>query len=310
VHCLALTAGGRTLVTGGNDGGVRLWDRTTGAPVGDVLRHPGSVRRMAVSGDGRLLAAAGFGASVSLWDLTTRTALPPIVHEGRSGVGVVAFGPDDAVLLTTFDKTAYLWDPKTGTPIAKCDGHDRGIEAAAFSRDGKTLVTGSWDGTVRLWEVPSGRALGRRSHDGPVTAVAVSPDGRMIATGCQDNTARLWTATTFRPLGPPIRHRGELSVVAFAPDSCAVLTASGTAQLMRLPDLAAPADDLGTLVEVWTSTSLAEDGTLALLPPDRWKALRGRARDAGPRVVWPLSTLREPHLGDTGPFGRAHLSGR
>jgi WD40 repeat protein len=310
VHCLAVTAGGRTLMTGGNDGGVRLWDATTGAQLGDVLRHTGSVRRMAVSGDGRFLAAAGFGASVSLWDLSSRTALPPIKHEGRSGVGVVAFSPNNPWLLTTFDKSAFLWDTQTLSLIARCDGHDRGIEAAAFFPDGRTLLTGSWDGTARLWEVPSGKPLGRRSHDGAVTAVAVSPDGRMIVTGCQDNAARLWSAATLRPLGPPIRHRGEVSVASFSPDSQAVLSASGTAQLMRLAAVEAPAEDLGTLVEVWTGTSLAEDGTLALLSPDRWKALRGQVRDPGPRVVWPLSALRDAHLGDSGPFGRSHLSGR
>ena len=75
----------------------------------------------------------------------------------------------------------------------------------AFSPDGKTILTGCWDRTARLWDAATGRPIGQpMRHPDVVWAVAFSPDGKTILTGGQDKTARLWDAATGQPVGPPL----------------------------------------------------------------------------------------------------------
>src|SRR5262249_47168342 len=78
------------------------------------------------------------------------------------------------------------------------------VKAAAFSRDGRRVVTGSWDGTARLWDSATGRPLGPPlPHAGKVWAAAFCPEGRTLVTGSEDCKARLWR------LPPPLEGTGE-----------------------------------------------------------------------------------------------------
>jgi WD40 repeat protein len=72
-------------------------------------------------------------------------------------------------------------------------GHDGAVQTVTFSPDGKRVVTGSSDGTARIWDAATGQPLAVLiGHDGSVRAAAFSPDGRRIVTASEDKTARIW----------------------------------------------------------------------------------------------------------------------
>ncbi|MFI5461495.1 MAG: tetratricopeptide repeat protein, partial [Isosphaerales bacterium] len=116
--------------------------------------------------------------------------------------------------------------------------HESPVDAAAFSPDGKTVLTGGDDGTARLWDAATGRPIGQPIwHEGVVTSVAFSPDGKTILTGSYDKTARLWDAATGQPVGSPLPHGGEVSGVAYSPSGRTILTGSND-KMARLWDTA------------------------------------------------------------------------
>jgi len=76
---------------------------------------------------------------------------------------------------------------------ATLKGHAAQVNTVAFSPDGKTLASGSYDNTVRLWDVQTRQELATlKGHDAYVSSVAFSPDGKTLASGGWDNTVKLW----------------------------------------------------------------------------------------------------------------------
>ena len=75
------------------------------------------------------------------------------------------------------------------------DDHKESVHGLAFAPDDRTLVSTSWDGTIRFWSVANQQVALTLAHDGGVvTSVAFSPDGNLMATSGSDGTARLWPA--------------------------------------------------------------------------------------------------------------------
>ena len=95
----------------------------------------------------------------------------------------------------------------------------------AFSPDGSTFVSGSSDGTLKLWDTASRRELQTLRHRG-VTSVAFSPDGRIIVSGSRDNTLKVWATVSGRELRTLAGHRDWVKAVAFSPDGRTIVSAS------------------------------------------------------------------------------------
>jgi WD40 repeat protein len=101
------------------------------------------------------------------------------------------------------------------------------VLTAAFSPDGKTVVTGGSDNTARLWDALTGQQRGQPlPHQGAVKVAAFSPDGKTLVTGGFPNLACLWDADTGKPKGVPMIHRGPVWAVAFSPDGQRLVTGS------------------------------------------------------------------------------------
>ena len=121
--------------------------------------------------------------------------------------------------------------------IASFEGHRSEVAAVSFSPDGTPLASGSWDGTIRLWNVATRERIATlEGHRSGVAAVSFSPDGTLLASGSWDQTIKLWDVTTRERIATLEGHRSEVAAVSFSPDGTPLASGSwdGTIRLWNV----------------------------------------------------------------------------
>jgi WD40 repeat protein len=239
---VAFSPDGQSALTGCKDRAARLWDLGTGKMIGQPLLHPDEVTLVTFAPDGRSLVTGCMDGTTRVWDRASgKQRGPALKRPGR--VIALAFD-DDGVKVLTYSQDGMVrhWDPTSGecveSPMSPEQNDGR---TAAFSPDGKSFLTASVDGEVRVRETPGGGTEVALSCDHWVSAVAFSPDGKTLLTGYSDlpfpfgpgplpngkGEAQLWDLSTGRPLGPALPHAYTVLNVAFSPDGSRMLTGSG-----------------------------------------------------------------------------------
>ncbi len=204
-------------------------------------------------------------------------------------VHAVAFNPNGQTLAAATDHKIRFWREADGQPDLILHGHTDDVWAVAFSPDGEWLVSGSWDRTVRLWDLSPARHTGTgrgrllhtlHGHTKGVVSVAFSADGRTLASGGYDHTIRLWDALTGLCLHVLEQHREWVWGVAFSPDGGLLASASGdgTIRLWQVKTGEVLAILEGHTDQVWS---------VAFSPDGRW--LASGSNDQTVRV-WDLRT--------------------
>ncbi|KAI0342490.1 WD40 repeat-like protein [Trametopsis cervina] len=153
----------------------------------------------------------------------------------------IAVSPDDRLIASSRGNHVQLWDATTGERVGEpLAGHSDVVRAIAFSPNGKTLVSASWDGTLILWNTTTSQPIGQPLHDDAsgVHSVSFSQDGTQIVSGSYNSTIRIWDTATHHLVHTFEGHTGAVLSVAFSPDGRMVVSGSED-QTIRLWDLAA-----------------------------------------------------------------------
>jgi WD40 repeat protein len=110
-------------------------------------------------------------------------------------------------------------------------GHSFHVSIVVFSPNGKTLASGSFDGSVRLWDVetrqPLGQPLALAGDSFSIQSMAFSPDGKTLASGSFDGIVRLWNVETRQLLGELVNDSSSVYSVAFSPNGKLLASGNG-----------------------------------------------------------------------------------
>jgi RNA polymerase sigma factor (sigma-70 family) len=188
------------------------------------FRPPGSWLAGFLPGDTTLLTV-GEG-SLSGWDVATGKELHRFRFEGSIHTcALAADGKTVALGASPQDPDAVaisLCDVTTGRVLQECRGHTNQVRSLVFSGDGRLVVSGSHDKTVRFWDTSTGKEVRRFDEPDMVMAIALAPDGKALATTTFHSTESKWTvrlrdAVTGQELS---RFQADVPVfhLAFAPD--------------------------------------------------------------------------------------------
>ena len=187
IRDLAFSPDNKLLASASQDADIKLWSVATGQELKTLTMHSDGVSAIAFSSDGRRLASGSQDRTILIWDV--ESGEPDAAYTGhQEWVNAVAFSPDGKKLASgSVDGEIRIWEVPTRGPqreqqliqraLQTLTGHKGSINSLTFNSDGKLLVSGSSDASMKLWDVMGGRELASLFSLDQQDWLVVTPDG-------------------------------------------------------------------------------------------------------------------------------------
>ena len=276
VRALAITADGKTAISGSFDETAIRWSLARDAAEQVMRFHDGSVNAVALFPDGRIVTA-GQDRRVALW--TPGADRPATVFEGHEApVVALAVAPNGSMIASaSWDRTVRLWPLAGGAPRV-LEGHQQNVNGVAFTPDGRALVSAGYDLTLRIWPL-SGGAPTVATLPSPLNAVAVAADGEIVTGGADGKV--YFVSPTGELRGTVAASETPLIALALSRDGALVAAAGvrGSVAIIDRRSRSVARVLVGPGLPVWSAAFLPDNRTLLTGGTDRmirrWDAVTG-----------------------------------
>ncbi|OCK80598.1 WD40 repeat-like protein [Lepidopterella palustris CBS 459.81] len=283
INSIVYSPDGQRIITTADDGKIKVWDINSGFCIVTFTEHTSGVTACEFAKRGNVLFTASLDGSVRAWDLIRYRNFRTFTAPTRLSFSSLAVDPSAEVVcagsIDSFD--IHIWSVQTGQLLDQLHGHEGPVSSLSFAPNGGTLVSGSWDHTVRVWNI-----FARTQTSEPlqlvsdVLSVAFRPDSKQIAVTTLDGQLTFWSVSeaaqqngidarrdvsggrklSDRRIAANIAGTKSFTTVTYSADGTCVL-AGGNSKYICLYDVQS-----GVLVKKFTvSVNLSLDGTQEFL---------------------------------------------
>ncbi len=234
MSCVATSADGQFLATGGDDYLVRIWRLSSGQVIQSLRGHTDWVRGVAWHPSAPHVASVGDDRSLRIWNPTTNDELHAI--DLPQPLFALGYTPDGhALIVAGFDDVIRVFDAASYQLIRELNAASSDVRALAISPDGTRLAVGSRGGRIRLWSLPEFTVVADiDAHRQRIRAVSFSPDGQQLASGGEDRQLRLWASANGTAIvSLPDRPGKIMSLAWVGPDWLAAGASDNTIRLWQ-----------------------------------------------------------------------------
>ncbi|KAM1128975.1 hypothetical protein TB2_038759 [Malus domestica] len=181
------------LITGGQDGSIKMWDTNNGSLTHTLHGCIGSVLDLTITHDNKSIIAASSSNKLYAWDVSSGRVRHTLTgHMDKVCAVDVSKFSSRHVVSAAYDRTIKVWDLQKGY-CTNTIMYPKNCNALSFSMDGQTICSGHVDGNLRLWDIEKGKLLSEvAAHSNAVTSISLSRDGNVILTSGRDNVHNLF----------------------------------------------------------------------------------------------------------------------
>ena len=248
INGLAVSPDSKLVATFASDMTVRLWDVEKAQGLGEAIRGPAKVYSGAFSIEGLQFIAGYDDGTVIVWEVLTQKLIHRLSNDTKC-IYTLTVSPDRR-LVAACGANFCLWDIQAGELLCPpLLGHADDIWSVTFNSDGTRMVSGSYDKTIRIWNIrheyqkrpsiPNIEVFTLKGHTKYVNMVSLAPDGRLLASASGDGTLRLWDTDLLDAVGDQEsteQLHGRTTHLLLSNDKSRVLSAgqNGTLQMWDL----------------------------------------------------------------------------
>ncbi len=227
ILCVAINNDGKYVITGGTDKRTYIWDTKTGEKSKSFGGHAEKVTGVVYNSNYKTFVTASADMKLVVWG--AEDSKPKGIIKGNtSPVTCVSINPINEYIANGAGNEIKIWDEKYKA-VVSLQGHTKQVNSIAFSSDGKYLVSGSSDGTVRIWDPASGQLLHTmEASEKEILSVCFSADGKYVASGGTDNLVKIWNVQSGNKVYEFADYKTPINAVTFSPD-VQYIVAGGTA---------------------------------------------------------------------------------
>ncbi|KAF2140365.1 uncharacterized protein K452DRAFT_359986 [Aplosporella prunicola CBS 121167] len=283
MNSIVYSPDGQRIITTADDGKIKVWDVNSGFCIVTFTEHTSGVTACEFAKRGNVLFTASLDGSIRAWDLIRYRNFRTFTAPKRLSFSSIAVDPSGEVICagSRDDPDIHIWSVQTGQLLDTLSGHEAPVSSLAFAPNGGNIVSGSWDHTVRIWDI-----FARTQTSEPlqlqadVLSLAFRPDSKQIAVSTLDGQLSFWSVSeasqvggldgrrdvsggrkmTDRRTAANVAGTKSFSCVTYSADGTCVL-AGGNSKYICLYDVQS-----GVLLKKYTvSVNLALDGTQEFL---------------------------------------------